>query len=107
MSDYVQHYGLRRTVGPDGRPEPVGPRHSWNAPHWFTSALMLNAPRHSDHHAHPSRPYPELTLPAPDTAPTLPHSLPVMACLALWPSQWRRVMDPRARLWLGRPMAAE
>ena len=107
MSDYVQHYGLSRTIGPDGRAEPVGLRHSWNAPHWFTSALMLNAPRHSDHHAHPARSYPELTLPDPGVAPTLPHSLPVMACLALWPGLWRRVMDPRARLWQPRPMAAE
>lgn len=105
MSDYVQHYGLSRSLRPDGRPEPVGDRHSWNAPHWFTSALMLNAPRHSAHHAHPARPYPALTLPAPDAAPTLPHSLPVMACIALWPRLWRRVMDPRARLWLPRPMA--
>jgi len=73
MSDYVQHYGLSRVIGPDGRAEPVGLRHSWNAPQWFTSALMLNAPRHSDHHAHPARPYPELTLPSEDAAPTLPH----------------------------------
>ena len=95
MSDYVQHYGLSRTKGPDGRFEPVAARHSWNAPHWFSSALMLNAPRHSDHHARPARPFPQLTLP--DGAPTLPRSLPVMACVALYPRLWRRVMDRRAR----------
>jgi alkane 1-monooxygenase len=56
VSDYVQHYGLSRAILPDGRLEPVGPQHSWNTAHWASSALMLNAPRHSDHHAHPSRP---------------------------------------------------
>lgn len=96
LSDYVQHYGLRRAMTA-GKFEPVGTRHSWNAPHWFSSALMLNAPRHSDHHAHPSRAFPDLRLP--DDAPTLPRSLPAMATLALFPTLWRRVMDHRARKW--------
>ncbi|MGC8203292.1 alkane 1-monooxygenase [Aliiroseovarius sp. PTFE2010] len=93
LSDYVQHYGLRRAMLPSGKPEPVGPRHSWNAPHWFTTLMMLAAPRHSDHHARPSTPYPQLGLP--DDAPLLPKSLPAMATLALIPPVWRRVMDPR------------
>ena len=93
VSDYVQHYGLRRSTLPDGRIEPVGAQHSWNAVGWYSSAMMLNAPRHSDHHAHPSRPYPQLILP--DNAPLLPAPLPAMALLALVPPLWRRVMDPR------------
>ncbi len=101
MSDYVQHYGLSRSIGPGGKPEQVAARHSWNSPHWFSSALMLNAPRHSDHHAHPARPYPSLSLP--DDGPMLPRSLPVMACLALIPSRWRQVMDPLADVWAGTP----
>ncbi len=95
LSDYVQHYGLRRATRDNGKPEPVSDRHSWNAPHWFTSSLMLNAPRHSDHHAHPARPYPALRLN--DNTPTLPRSLPVMGALAMIPPVWRRVMDPRVR----------
>ncbi len=98
MSDYVQHYGLRRTTRADGRPEPVGPQHSWNAPHWASSAMTLNAPRHSDHHVRPARPYPALQLSG-DTMPLLPYSLPVMAVLALVPPLWRRIMDPRAARW--------
>ena len=31
--------------------------------------------------------------------PILPHSLPVMAVLALVPPVWHRIMDPRARRW--------
>lgn len=97
LSDYVQHYGLLRSRDANGKPEPVGDRHSWNSPHWFSSALMLNAPRHSAHHAHPSRPYPALDLPA--EGPMLPRALPVMATVALFPPLWRRVMDPRVTAW--------
>jgi alkane 1-monooxygenase len=93
LSDYVQHYGLTRALRADGRPEPVGHRHSWNAPQRFTAAMLLNAPRHSDYHAHPARPYPALRLP-PD-APILPRSLPMMANIALVPPLWRRMMHPR------------
>ena len=98
-SDYVQHYGLCRLAGPKGRPVPIGPAHSWDAPHPASSLWMLNAPRHSDHHAHPRRRYPNLRLG--DTTvpgrPMLPHSLPAMAALALIPPLWRRVMDRRLR----------
>lgn len=97
MSDYVQHYGLSRRKLDSGKFEPVGSRHSWNAPHAMSSALMLNAPRHSDHHAHPSRAFPALRLN--HDMPMLPRSLPVMACVALYPRLWRRVMDPRAADW--------
>lgn len=99
MSDYVQHYGLRRRTLPDGRAEPVGPQHSWNAPHVFSSALMLNAPRHSDHHVTPSRLYPALQL-DPGAMPCLPRPLPVMAAVALVPPLWFRIMDPRCERWV-------
>lgn len=89
MSDYVQHYGLSRQSGDMGR-------ESWNSPHWFSSALMLNAPRHSDHHAYPGRQFPALRLPE---VPMLPHALPIMACIALFPRRWRRTMDPLAAKW--------
>ncbi len=60
LSDDFQHYGLRREMLEGGRPELIGPCHSWNAPHWYSSAMMLNAPRHSDHHTRPSRSFPSL-----------------------------------------------
>jgi alkane 1-monooxygenase len=97
MSDYVQHYGLTRRTDADGKPEPVADKHSWNSPHWFSSALMLNATRHSDHHARPSKHYPALTIP--EGAPTLPRPLPLMASIALIPPLWRRIMDPRVERW--------
>lgn len=106
LSDYVQHYGLRRATRADGRPEPVGPQHSWNAPHSASSAMTLNAPRHSDHHVTPARAYPALQLQA-ATMPMLPHSLPVMAVLALVPPLWRRIMDPRAARWRDQDTSGE
>ncbi|MCA0872047.1 alkane 1-monooxygenase [Seohaeicola saemankumensis] len=97
MADYVQHYGLRRQRRADGRREPAGAQHSWNARPWYSSAMMLNAPRHSDHHLNPMRAYPALRL-DPDM-PVLPYAMPVMAVLALAPPVWRRVMDPRVARW--------
>ena len=101
LSDYVQHYGLRRALRADGRIEPMGPQHSWNTPHWYSSAMMLNAPRHSEHHMHPAKPFPTLELDA-ETMPMLPRPLPVMAVVALVPPLWRRLMDHRAKRWQAR-----
>ncbi len=99
LSDYVQHYGLTRAKRPDGRLEPVAAHHSWNAPQWFSSGLMLNAPRHSDHHAHPARPYPALRLPSADEAPHLPWPLPVACTLALAPPLYKRLIRPHLAKW--------
>jgi alkane 1-monooxygenase len=99
LSDYVQHYGLERIRLPDGRLEPIGPAHSWNAGQWFTARLMLNAPRHSDHHAHPARAFPALELPGKQEAPRLPYSLPAMGALALFPRRWKRVMRRELESW--------
>lgn len=93
LADYVQHYGLRRAKRADGRMEPAGVRHSWNAAPWYSAAMVLNAPHHSDHHMHPMRLFPALRL-SPEM-PVLPYSLPVMAFVALYPPLWRRMMDPR------------
>lgn len=92
MTDYVQHYGLRRARRGDGW-EPVGPAHAWNAPHPVSNLLTLHAPRHSAHHVRPGLGFEALTIA--DGAPRLPRSLPVMATLALWPAGWRRAMHPR------------
>lgn len=97
LSDYVQHYGLLRDKRPDGSYAPLTTRHSWNAPYRASSALMLNAPRHSDHHVNPRKPFATLTIT--DDMPTLPHALPVMAVIALIPPLWHRLMDHRAARW--------
>lgn len=99
LSDYVQHYGLRRRKTGDDTYEDVAPWHSWNAPHWFSSGLMLNATRHSDHHVNPGRAFPQLALPAEVEGPRMPYSLPVMAAIAMVPSKWERLMNHRVMEW--------
>lgn len=101
LSDYVQHYGLERHKRDTGKYAPVAPHHSWNAPHWLSALWMLGAPRHGDHHARPDKPFFSLENPACAKAPTLPYSLPVMACIALVPPLWRKVMNPLADQWRG------
>lgn len=95
LADYVQHYGLRRRALSLGKVEALGLRHSWDAPQPFSAALTLNLPRHADHHLNPNRCWSELDSRA--VAPRLPHSLPVMAAVALWPGKWRGLMDKRAK----------
>jgi alkane 1-monooxygenase len=98
LSDYVQHYGLRRRILADGRLEPMGPQHCWNAPQSYSAAMMLSAPLHSDHHAHPMRPHHALRF-EPAVMPALPCPMPVMAAAALAPPLWRNLMDARAKAW--------
>jgi len=99
VTDYVQHYGLTRSEGPDGKFPPVAPHHSWNSPHWFTRNLTLNAPLHSDHHSKPNRPYTDLQIHSKETAPQLPYSPGIMSVLALYPPRWRKVMHPLVAKW--------
>ncbi|OWY10987.1 hypothetical protein B6V74_02890 [Thioclava sp. F42-5] len=110
LADYVQHYGLSRRRRGDGSFDPVDAHHSWDAPAPITSLWMLNAPRHSDHHAHPAREYPALRLGdlTEPQRPVLPRSLPAMAALALFPPLWHRVMDKRVKaLQQDEPRGAE
>lgn len=97
LADYMQHYGLRRRIKPNGKPEPVGPKHSWNSPQFWSSAMMLNASRHSHHHIKPSVPYPALDLN--DQMPMLPRSVPVMGMAALVPPLWKRLMAKPLARW--------
>jgi alkane 1-monooxygenase len=91
--NYVEHYGLRRAEIAPGRPERVQPRHSWNSPHRLSNWMLLNLARHSDHHAFPARPFPELRH-HPDV-PQLPASYSAMMLVATVPPLWFRVMDRR------------
>jgi alkane 1-monooxygenase len=94
LSDYVQHYGLIRERLPDGTLAPHTAAHSWNAAHWLSGHVMLNAARHSDHHLNPARTFPALRLPPVAEAPRLPWSLPMACTLALVPPLWQLAMAP-------------
>jgi alkane 1-monooxygenase len=94
LFNYIAHYGLMRRAAADGRPERLGPQHSWNAGRRMNNAALFNMGRHSDHHRHPARPYQRLD--ADPQAPQLPAGYAAAILMALVPPLWRRVMDPRA-----------
>jgi alkane 1-monooxygenase len=95
--NYIEHYGLVRRRGADGRHEQVGVQHSWNSSQRFSNWLTFNLQRHSHHHVQVTRRYQELEhAPA---APQLPSGYSAMLIVAMLPPLWRRLMDPRLRAW--------
>lgn len=103
MANYVEHYGLKRDLRPDGKYGPCEPRHSWNTNHIVTNLMLFHLQRHSDHHANPLRPYQALR--SFDHLPTLPSGYPGTFLLAAIPPLWFRVMDPKVLAWAGGDLA--
>jgi len=99
LVDYVEHYGLTRRHLGDGKYEHTLPRHSWNACHKVSNWLLINLQRHSDHHYKPDRRFPLLQTYGEADAPQLPYGYPVMTVAAMIPPLWRKVMNPRVRVW--------
>jgi alkane 1-monooxygenase len=93
--NYIEHYGLERRRGPDGRYERTTHLHSWNSDYALSNLLLFQLQRHSDHHAFPKRRYPILRHHA--DSPQLPGGYSAMFVLALVPPLWHRVIDPRVR----------
>ena len=93
LSNYVQHYGLRRIRMPHGRFEPVKPRHAWSAAYKFTNWLYYNMQRHADHHTS-NRRYPLLQHHGEAASPQLPGSYIQMNTLAMSPRRWFATIDP-------------
>ncbi|PWF55427.1 alkane 1-monooxygenase [Massilia glaciei] len=92
-ANYIEHYGLLRQPGPDGKPEPCRPHHSWNSNHALSNWVLFHLQRHADHHAHASRRYQCLRHFA--DLPTLPTGYFGMFVLAYFPALFFRVMNPR------------
>jgi alkane 1-monooxygenase len=90
--NYMEHYGLQRRIGPDGRPEPFGVQHAWNADHVIGNSLLANLQRHSDHHVNAWKCYPTLQ---PVAAPQLPTGYAGCLLLAALPPVWFALMHPR------------
>lgn len=95
QANYVEHYGLLRTRGADGRYGPVEPRHSWNSDHIVSNLMTFHLQRHSDHHGAPMKPY--QCLRNLEDPPRLPSGYPGMFVLAAIPPLWFAVMNPRVR----------
>jgi alkane 1-monooxygenase len=99
QANYVEHYGLLRQKLANGRYEPPQPRHSWNTNHIYSNLISFHLQRHSDHHAHPTRPY-QVLRDQPDL-PRLPSGYPGCFGLAMIPSLWFQTMDPKLLAWAG------
>lgn len=90
--NYLEHYGLERTIDQRGRAERVSPEHSWNSDHIVSRMFLFELSRHSDHHATASRKYQVLR--SFQESPQLPTGYPGMVVLALIPPLWFAVMNP-------------
>jgi alkane 1-monooxygenase len=95
--NYIEHYGLRRSIKENGRYERVQAVHSWNSNHSLGRLLLFELSRHSDHHANPTRPYQLLR--HFDESPQFPAGYPAMMVLAWCPPLWFKVMDPHIDRW--------
>ncbi len=92
-ANYIEHYGLLRKRGDDGKLERCEPHHSWNSNHVFSNLVLFHLQRHSDHHAHPLRRYQSLR--HFDNLPQLPTGYFGMYVLAYFPWAWFKIMDKR------------
>lgn len=99
VSNYIQHYGLRRIRLPNGRFEKVQPRHSWSANDKFSKWMFFNFQRHADHHMTASRHYPLLQHYGAEASPQMPASHGQMFILALKPKRWFETIDPLVDQW--------
>ncbi len=91
--NYIEHYGLLRRRGADGRYERCAPEHSWNSNHRMSNLFLYHLQRHSDHHAHPARRYQALR--NFEQAPQLPSGYAGLLLVAYVPPLWFRLMDRR------------
>jgi alkane 1-monooxygenase len=91
--NYLEHYGLERKLE-NGVYESVKITHSWNAPQVFTNWFLFKLQRHSDHHANAYKPY--QILDSFVESPMLPYGYSVSLLVVIFPSIWRKIIDPLA-----------
>lgn len=94
--NYIEHYGLQRRLGADGKFGRALPQHSWNSNHVIGRIMLFELSRHSDHHYLASRKYQLLR--HHEGAPQMPTGYPGMMLLALLPPLWFRVMNRRVNM---------
>ena len=102
ISNYLQHYGLRRIRLPSGKFERVQPWHAWSVDRKLDNWLFFNMQRHADHHAAAGRRYPLMQHYGADLSPQLPGGYGKMFALALSPRRWFATMDPLVDQWRAR-----
>ncbi|MBI1343232.1 MAG: alkane 1-monooxygenase [Terrimonas sp.] len=93
--NYIEHYGLQREKGQEGKYGRALPEHSWNSDHVIGRLMLFELSRHSDHHYLASRKYQVLR--HHDDAPQMPTGYPGMMLLSLIPPLWFLIMNKRIR----------
>ncbi len=96
-ANYIEHYGLMRERAANGRYERCQARHSWNSNQKASNLVLLHLQRHSDHHAHPTRPY-QVLRDYPEV-PALPYGYPTMFFVSFFPSVFYSLMNPMVINW--------
>lgn len=91
--DYMEHWGLQRRVGADGRPERMAAPHIWDCRNAASDLMLFNLPRHAHHHIEPWHGADDLRHTA--ASPQMPTGYAGMVLLTLVPPLFRRVMEPR------------
>lgn len=91
--NYIEHYGLLREKKENGKYEKVSAKHSWNANHILSNALLINLQRHSDHHLFPAKVYQNLD--QYKESPQLAFGYPTLIWIAHIPPLWFRIMNKR------------
>nr|WP_256261548.1 fatty acid desaturase [Pseudomonas gingeri] len=91
-TNYIQHYGLVREPGAK-----VRLAHSWDCRSAFSSAVLLNLTRHSDHHANPNKKY--WSLGNLESPVLIEHGYVVQIFRSLFPRYWFRIMEGKLEYW--------
>ncbi len=91
--NYIEHYGLRRALLPNGRYENVLPIHSWNSDHELGRIFLYELTRHSDHHYKSTRKYQVLR--HFEESPQLPLGYPASIIASLLPPVWFGLMNKK------------
>src|SRR5450830_1371076 len=103
LANYVEHYGLLRQKDTTGRYQRCEPKHSWNSNFKLSNLLLVHLQRHSDHHAHPTRPYQVLR--DYHDVTQLPQGYFGMFLVAMIPPLWFAIMNHRVVAWAQGDMA--
>lgn len=91
-TNYLQHYGLTRKLGSDGRYEPIQIHHAWSVGLFVHDLALFNLLRHGDHHANPQRHYQALRHYS--NVPEYPYNYSIMYLLSLVPPLFERIVHP-------------
>lgn len=91
--NYIEHYGLVRTIQSNGRPSAVESHHSWDSSFTLTNMTLFNLGKHAHHHLNANLEASKLH--SDTTAHQLPVGYSVALLMAFIPPVWRRVIHPK------------